>query len=458
LSGPGYLRLILLGAAIGIPAALLAALFLALVHRLEDRLWTDLPDRLGYDSAPWLLVIGLPVVGAAVVVAARTLLPGDGGHSPLAGIGGGVTPLRYAPGVALAALGTLSFGAVLGPEAPLIALGSAVGIAVTLLVRLEPREEQVVATAGSFSAISALFGGPLVAGMLLLEGSVGLGALAIPTLLPGLVSAAVGYLIFIGFGDWGGIAAQAITVPNLPAYEGTTFGDIPVGLGVGVAVAFLVAGVRPLAVGIDDTHGKRFSMPVLLLAGGLAVGILAELADASGGDSQEVLFSGQAAVPRSWPRTPPQSCCSCWSRRRSATRFASAAASGAAPCSRRSSSGWRQRRWPSSPSTCHRRSRSRSRSGPRPGGFCDPPALRLRALLGPARGDGAHRNGPGRRLRCGHGLARDDGARPSPGPGGCDRRLRGLRRGRLRGADARAPDELVRSAPTSYARRTGGWR
>jgi hypothetical protein len=97
LSGPAYLRLILLRAAIGIPAALLAAVFLALVHWLEDRLWTDLPDRLGYGSPPWFLVIGLPVAGAAVVAVARTLLPGDGGHSPLAGIGGGVTPLRHAP-------------------------------------------------------------------------------------------------------------------------------------------------------------------------------------------------------------------------------------------------------------------------------------------------------------------------------------------------------------------------
>jgi hypothetical protein len=73
LSGPAYLRLIVIGAAIGIPAALLAAVFLALVHWLEDRLWTDLPDRLGYDSAPWFLVIGLPVAGAAVVVAGSRL-------------------------------------------------------------------------------------------------------------------------------------------------------------------------------------------------------------------------------------------------------------------------------------------------------------------------------------------------------------------------------------------------
>ena len=297
LSGPAYLRLILVGAAIGVPAAFLAAAFLALVHWLEDRLWHDLPDWLGYSSPPWFLVIGLPVVGAAIVLAARKLLPGDGGHSPLAGIGGGVTPLAHAPGVALAALGTLSFGAVLGPEAPLIALGSAVGMAATLAVRLGPREEQVVATAGSFSAISALFGGPLVAGVLLLEGSVGLGAAAIPILLPGLVAAAVGYIIFIGLGDWGGIDAAPIAVPGLPTYDGTSVEDLLVGLAVGLVAAVLVTVVRGLATGIDTSEGRRFTLPVLLLGGGLAVGALAQLADVLGASSQDVLFSGQASVP-----------------------------------------------------------------------------------------------------------------------------------------------------------------
>ena len=296
-SGRTYLRLIILAAAIGIPAALVAAGFLALVHWCEDRLWTDLPDWLGYSSPPWFLVIGLPVVGAAVVVAARRFLPGDGGHSPLLGIGGGPTPLAYAPGVALAALGTLAFGAVLGPEAPLIALGSAVGMAITLFVRLGPREEKVVATAGSFSAISALFGGPLVAGMLLLEGSVGLGAAAITALLPGLVSAAVGYLIFVGLGDWGGLSSAPLSVPDLPTYDATSIRDLLVGIVTGVVVAVVIAGVRRLASDIERAQGTRVPMPILLLAGGLAVGLLAQLVQSLGGNFDEVLFSGQAAVP-----------------------------------------------------------------------------------------------------------------------------------------------------------------
>jgi H+/Cl- antiporter ClcA len=298
LSGGAYLRLVLLGAAIGIPAALVAAGFLALVHWLEDRLWTDLPDRLGYASPPWFLVVGLPVVGAAVVVLARTLLPGDGGHTPLAGIGGGVTRLRHAPGIVLAALGSLAFGAVLGPEAPLIALGSAVGVAVTLFVRLGAgsREERVLATAGSFSAISALFGGPLVAGMLLLEGGVGLGAAAIPALLPGLVAAGVGYTIFVGLGDWGGLEAATITVPGLPVYDGTHVADLLVAVAAGVVAAIVVAAVRLLALRIDE-RGRSVPLPALLLGGGLAVGLAAQLADVLGADSQQVLFSGQTAIP-----------------------------------------------------------------------------------------------------------------------------------------------------------------
>ena len=297
LSGRAYLRLVALGALIGIPAALVAAGFLALVHELEDVLWHDLPDQLGYSSPPWYLVLGLPMLGACLVVAARSLLPGDGGHSPLEGLSAKPTPFAWGPGVALAALGTLAFGSVLGPEAPLIALGSVVGTAASSLVKLGPRENAVLATAGSFSAISALFGGPLVAGMLLVEAGVGMGAALIPSLLPGLVAAACGYLIFVGLGDWGGLDTTALAVPGLPEYNGTSIGDLLVGLAVGITAAVLIVAVRRLAVGVDRLRGRRLGMPALLIAAGLAVGVLAELADVLGANSQDVLFSGQASVP-----------------------------------------------------------------------------------------------------------------------------------------------------------------
>jgi H+/Cl- antiporter ClcA len=225
------------------------------------------------------------------------LLPGDGGHSPLDGIGGGVTPVAAAPGIVLAALGTLAFGAVLGPEAPLIALGSAVGIAVTGFVRLNAREAQVMGTAGSFSAISALFDGPLVAGMLLLETGVGLGAALVPALLPGLVAAAVGYVIFIGLGNWGGLGTTALGVPGLPAYVGTSLRDLVVAVVIGFLAAVLMTAVRLVGRRVRNLHRGRASMGGLLIGGGLVTGLLAQLAATLGADPQTVLFSGQASMP-----------------------------------------------------------------------------------------------------------------------------------------------------------------
>src|SRR5262249_52964055 len=95
-----YLRMIGLAALIGTPAAFVAAAFLALVHDVEHWLWTDPPDALGgHQPPPGSLVIGLPIVGAVIVIAARLLLPGDGGHSPLLGVAGGPTALKAGPGV-----------------------------------------------------------------------------------------------------------------------------------------------------------------------------------------------------------------------------------------------------------------------------------------------------------------------------------------------------------------------
>jgi H+/Cl- antiporter ClcA len=292
-----YLRLVALGALIGIPAAVVAALFLALVHDLEHWLWHDLPDALGHASPPWYLVIGLPMIGGALVALVRLLLPGDGGHRPLDGIAMGVTPLKHGPGIALAGLATLSFGAVLGPEAPLIAIGSVVGLSMTLFMRVSEREEPVLATAGSFSAVSALFGGPLVGGMLMVEGGLGMGAALLPIILPGFVAAAVGYLVFVGFGTWGGLNAPGLVVPNLPPYEGTHLLDLIVAVVVGILGALVVVAARRLATALDGRARGGTEISVLLVAGGLAVGLCAQTADWLGADSQDVLFSGQESVP-----------------------------------------------------------------------------------------------------------------------------------------------------------------
>ncbi|RYP87795.1 chloride channel protein [Nocardioides guangzhouensis] len=294
-----YLELIGIGAAIGIPAAVLAKLFLAVVHWAETWLWTDLPDALGESSPPWYLVLGLPVAGAGLVAVARAFLPGDGGHSPLHGLGGPPTPWQYGPSVLLAAFGTLAFGAVLGPEAPLIALGSVVGMAAASWAKPGPQGEQVLATAGSFSAVSALFGGPLVAGILLLEAGLAAGAALLPALLPGLVAAAVGYVVFIGLGDWGGLDSTSLVVPDLPAYDTTSVPDLLMAIVVGVLTALLIGSVKRFAHRVDDvavlSPRNRYGV---LLAGGLVIGLITLVAQALGAGYDDVLFSGQSAIPQ----------------------------------------------------------------------------------------------------------------------------------------------------------------
>jgi H+/Cl- antiporter ClcA len=293
-SARSYLRLTLLGAAIGIPAALVAAALFAAIRVLQDWLWSELPATLGYAEPPWFLVLAIPVVGAVLVVIARRALPGDGGHSPLHGLDPGPAPLRYAPGIILAALGTLCFGAVLGPEMPVIALGAITGTAFAQAARVEGQGRTVLAMAGSFSAISALFGGPLVAGMLLVEGGLSAGAQLLRVLLPGLVAAAIGYTIFVGLGDWGGISEAPLAVPDLATYEGTTVVDLAVGLGVGIVAALLVVATKAAGVMIDR---RSANAPLVIIGGGAAIGVLAIAASALGAQPEDVLFSGQASIP-----------------------------------------------------------------------------------------------------------------------------------------------------------------
>lgn len=296
MAGPAYLRLLGIGALIGIPAALAAIVFLGLVHQLEHVLWVSWPAAMGLSEPPVWMVLVLPVVGALLVWAASTLLPGHGGHEPLDGISMEPTPISYAPSVALAALASLAFGAVLGPEAPLIALGSIVGMVAVRWTRATGPAAQVLSTAGAVSAISALFGGPVVAGVMVTEAGIALGSALIPALLPGLVAGAVGYTLIVGFGSWSGINVSPLTVPGLSDYPTTRVIDLLLAIVVGVVVALIVPVVKAVAVRVKAVRDSR-GLGLTLLAGGLVVGVLAAAVDAAGGTYHDVLFSGQNSLP-----------------------------------------------------------------------------------------------------------------------------------------------------------------
>jgi H+/Cl- antiporter ClcA len=80
-------------------------------------------------------------------------------------------------------------------------------------------------------------------------------------------------------------------------YEGTHVADLLIAIVAGVLTALAITGIRRLAVAVDREGLRRLGMPGLLLAGGLAVGLLAQLSEALGASSQDTLFSGQSAIP-----------------------------------------------------------------------------------------------------------------------------------------------------------------
>ncbi len=123
-----YVALLVLAAILGVPIAALAYFFLKLVDVLQA-VFTNLPSGMGFHGEPlWWPLLPLTLAGLLVGLTIR-YLPGKGGHSPTDGFHtGGVITQAEIPGVFLAALATLSLGAVLGPEAPLIALGGGLAV------------------------------------------------------------------------------------------------------------------------------------------------------------------------------------------------------------------------------------------------------------------------------------------------------------------------------------------
>jgi H+/Cl- antiporter ClcA len=291
--------LLVLAAAIGVPISAAAYFFLYVVGQLQHLLFTSLPSGLGFHGEPVWWPVPLLAVAGVLVAATIKYLPGRGGHSPADGFhAGGAPGPSELPGVFLAALTTLALGAVLGPEAPLIALGGGLAVCVVRLSRRPTpgSAEKVVAAAGSFAAISTLLGSPLLGAVLLME-AVGLGGTALElVLMPGLLAAGVGALIFTGLDAWTGLGTFSLKIPNVPHVGRPTISEFGWAIVIGLAAALLGTGIRRLALMIRPHVERR--MLLLTPVAGLAVGGLAvAYAEGSGRSGSEVLFSGQSALP-----------------------------------------------------------------------------------------------------------------------------------------------------------------
>ena len=253
-----YVVLLVFGALIGVPVAAAAYFFLEGFTELQDYLYGTLPGDLGFDSQPAWWPIPLLALSGLLVALTIRYLPGTAGHKPAEGFkaSGPVPPIEL-PGIVIASFATLSLGVVLGPEAPLIAIGSGLGVLAVHLVKRDAPEmaSVVIGAAGSFAAISTLLGSPLPAAFLMMEVAGIGGAMLGVVLAPGLLAAGVGSLIFIGLDDWTGLGTFSLSVPDIPAAGSPGVSEFLWAIVIGVIAAIL--GVRRQAAGAAAPADRR---------------------------------------------------------------------------------------------------------------------------------------------------------------------------------------------------------
>lgn len=294
-----YVALLILAAVLGVVISFLVYWFLKLIADIQTWVFTDLPKDLGFHGEPpWWPLLPLAVAGA-IVGATIGYLPGRGGHSPADGFkAGGVALPKELPGILLAALASLGLGAVVGPEAPVIALGGGLAFLAVKLARRDvpARTGAVIAAAGSFAAISTVLGNPLAGAFLLLEASGLGGPMATIALIPGLLGAGIGSLIFLGLNAWTGYGTFSLAIPDLPPAPHLDLAQIGWAVAIGAAAAVVSFGIKWLALYLRP-HVERRLLLLTPLAGLVIAGLAIAFAEATGKPSSEVLFSGQTALP-----------------------------------------------------------------------------------------------------------------------------------------------------------------
>ena len=293
-----YRVLLVFAALIGVLVSFASWCFLELVHWIQTAVYEDLPSGLGLDPVPWWWPLPVLAVAGGLAAVAIVRLPGRGGHIPYEGIEAGTAKPIELPGILLAALATLGLGLVLGPEAPLIALGGGLAVLAVRLVKKDTPDQvmAVLSAAAAFAAIATIFGSPVIGAIILIEAA-GIGGQMLPLiLLPGLMSAGIGSVIFIGMGNWTGLSSSdyALSPFTLPAFSDLTVADFFWAIVLAIAAAVVTFAITDLARLSARVVGKQ---PWLLLpAAGLAVaGLAIGFAQITDQSADVVLFSGEDA-------------------------------------------------------------------------------------------------------------------------------------------------------------------
>ena len=154
----------------------------------------------------------------------------------------------------------------------------------------------VMASAGSFAAISTLLGSPVLGAFLIMEAA-GIGGMTLSLVaLPGLLASGIGALVFLGLDNWTGLGSFSLAIPTVPPAVDPTVATMSWALAMGAVGALLGWLIRWIGLSLRPVvHLNR----VLVTAGlGLLIGLTAMTYQLISDNSfTQVLFSGQDALP-----------------------------------------------------------------------------------------------------------------------------------------------------------------
>jgi H+/Cl- antiporter ClcA len=294
-----YLGLLVIAAVLGVPISAAAYYFLWAVNHGHQWLFEALPTALGFEMVPPWWPLPVLAVGGLIAGAVIGYMPGRGGHSPVDGFQAGAAPTAAElPGILLAALASLCFGAVVGPEGPLIALGGGLAaLALWLRTRDAPdRAITVVGAAGAFAAIAFLLGSPLVGAFLMLE-AVGLaGPKAKVVMIPGLLCSGIGFLVAVGLNSWTGLGEASLAIANVPGFAHPDVGQFLWAIAFGAGAAVVGLSIRRLAL-VVRPHAARRPAVMTPVAGLLLAALAIVYSQVTGNATSDILSSGEASLP-----------------------------------------------------------------------------------------------------------------------------------------------------------------
>jgi len=114
-------------------------------------------------------------------------------------------------------------------------------------------------------------------------------------LVPGLLAAGIGTLVFVGLDAWTGLGTFSLAIPGLPHFSRPDVAEFGWALAIGAVAPFIGWGIRWLGRHLH-TYAERQPLLLLPLAGLAVAGLAIGYAEATGKSFNDVLFSGQSAL------------------------------------------------------------------------------------------------------------------------------------------------------------------